>query len=144
MKQFLLLSLLLILSSSCNFPEHYFTEAPICKAAENTSNLPLSEASQQRIKAQLKTKAPTDFRYFFKTFLEEADKSYMITNFRNKESCFDVKVLIEEWYPGHLLAGMHRTNGVAYPKELYDLKWDLKIINQEEEIVYLTMHRIID
>ena len=92
----------------------------------------------------IKTKAPTDFRYFFKTFLEEADKSYMITNFRNKESCFDVKVLIEEWYSGHLLAGMHRTNGVAYPKELYDLKWDLKIINQQEEIVYLTMHRIID
>lgn len=89
----------------------------------------------------LQNKSPVDFRYFFKTFQEEGNHTFMITNFRNKESCFDIKVLVNKW---DKLAGMKRTNGVSYPRELYDLKWEIKLINGEKFVEYIDMHKIID
>ena len=129
---------MLIFIPSCDFPEHYFKSEPECKS--DTSN-DLKEENQKLSVAKLKDKAPTDYRYFFKTFQEEGINTFMITNFRNDESCFDVKVLVDKW---DKLAGMKRTNGKSYPRELYDLKWEIKSINGSETVKYIDMHKIID
>ena len=76
-----------------------------------------------------------------KTFLIENDTDYLVTNFRNEQYCFDVKMRLEDLGK---LVGLKHKNRVAYPVELYDLKWSLEKENGKTEILYLDMHRIID
>lgn len=135
-----LLIILLFCFVSCDFPEHFFSPQPECNASSAVTD-PLTTENQALFKQALQNKSPKDYRYFFKTFLEAGTDTYMVTNFRNEAECFDVKVLVNDWSK---LAGMHRTNGVSYPKELYDLEWAFQTINQQQEIVYLDMHPIID
>ena len=143
MRKFLIIIFVLSIISSCNFPEHYFSPAPECKSQTETSknNDDLTPANQTTLRNKIRNAKPKDYRYFFKTFIEEANNSYMITNFRNNESCFNIKMLVAKW---DKLAGMKRTNGVSYPNELYDLKWEIRTINGKEEVVYKNMHSIID
>ena len=129
---------ILVLVSSCDFPEHYFTPEPECKS-ESTNDL--DKENQKILVEKLKNKNPHDFRYFFKTFEEERNNTFMITNFRNDESCFNIKILVNQW---DKLAGMKRTNGQSYPKELYDLNWEIKLDNGEDIVEYIDMHKIID
>jgi hypothetical protein len=91
--------------------------------------------------AMLQHKKPLDFRYFFKRFESEGNITFMIINFRNSEFCFDVKMLVNKW---DKLAGMKRTNGVSYPKELIDLQWKVKSINGVNVVEYMDMRKIID
>lgn len=143
MKTNLLFFLILFLANSCDLPEHYFVSAPEC-IAENEmlqTGDPLTAENQQFLRDSLRNKSPKDFRYFFKTFEEEARNTYMITNFRNDTTCFDIKILVDNW---DKLAGMRRVNGKAYPKELYDLKWQITNVSGQEEVVYIDMHDIID
>ncbi len=128
----------LILLSSCNIPEHYFTAKPECNSEIPNS---LNEENQRKLIEQLKNKKPTDYRYFFKTFQEDESDTYMVTNFRNKESCFDLRIVVDDWGK---LAGMRRKNGVSYPEELYDLKWVIESINGRDVMKYIDMHEIID
>jgi len=137
-QQILILIITLISIGSCDFPEYYFTSEPECKS-ENTDDL--KEENQKILIEQLKSKTPSDFRYYFKTFEEEGNNTFMITNFRNEDSCFDIKILVEKW---DKLAGMKRTNGYSYPKELFDLKWELIMNNEKEIVKYIDMHKIID
>jgi len=137
------LALILIIGAYTCFPKHYFSPTVKC-SAEGILILngdPLSTGNQQILRGKIRDHASTDFRYYFKTFEEEESRTYMITNFRNDSLCFDIKILVDKW---DRLEGMRRKNGKAYPKELYNLKWELKNIAGKEEVVYLDMHRIID
>lgn len=138
MKILQFLFLLLLSITSCDFPEHYFIDAPVCTA--DTTN-DLQPEKQKVLIAQLQNQQPSDYRYFFKTFVEKGSDTYMITNFRNETACFDIKILVDKW---DKLAGMKRTNGVSYPKELYDLKWEILSVNDQQVVRYLEMHDIID
>ncbi len=129
---------LILFICSCDLPKYYFSSAPECNS-ETTNDL--EQKNQENLIAMLKDRQPKDYRYFFKTFKEEGKFIYMVTNFRNDESCFDVKILVDTW---DKLAGMKRTNGYSYPKELYDLNWEIKSTGRKETIRYIDMHRIID
>ncbi len=143
MKYKILLGLTIYILASCNLPEHYYFPVPECVVPENFSALndANSEAYQTMVKKELKGKSCDYYRYFFKTFMDEERKTYMLTNFRNEHTCFDAKLLVNKW---DKLQGMKRTNGKSYPNELFDLKWELKAIKGKEEIVYKDMHEIID
>lgn len=143
MKKFLILFSILTIITSCDLPEHYFSAKPACTSNQNSleSDVVLSQENQKTLRDKIRNKQPKDYRYFFETFLEEKNKTYMITNVRNAESCFNLKILVDKW---DKLSGMRRTNGVSYPKELYDLKWEIKTVENQEEIVFVDMHKIID
>lgn len=136
-------TLLIILGAYTCFPKHYFSSTVECvsegRLTENGD--PLNSDNQQILREEIRNSTPENFRYYFKTFVEEASKTYMITNFRNDSLCFDIKILVDKW---DRLAGMRRTNGKGYPNELYNLKWEIKNRNGREEVVYLDMHKIID
>lgn len=139
----IILGLFLFSIIACDFPEHYFTPQPECVHKIEFSDTPNSESEtyQRLILEHIKAKNPEHFRYFFKTFIDENDATYMMTNFRNNDACFDIKILVEKW---DKLAGMKRVNGRAYPRELYDLKWELASIDGKAQVVYMDMHKIID
>ncbi len=143
MKKSILFILVLVGFTTCDLPEHYFESAPECVEQTQFADLgePTSPDYQAQVLSLLETKVTSDFRYFFKTFLEEDGKSYMLTNFRNKEACFDVKVLVERW---DKLAGMKRTNGDYYPNELHDVQWEIQEAEGKRQVIYIDMHRIID
>jgi len=135
---------ILLFFSSCDFPEHYFEPKPECQNSIeyfNTTDSTSEEYQAKAINNILRHSRPQDFRYFFKTFIEAGQNTYMLTNFRNNEHCFDVKVLVEDWKK---LGGMRRTNGKSYPNELYDLNWSIITINGKQEVFYVDMHDIID
>jgi len=136
---FLFISLL----SSCSFPEHYFTKDPICipTSALFPNQNQLSPANQAHYIGEFLSLKPAAFRYYFKGFVEDGNDTFMITNFRNDAVCFDIKVLVDKW---DKLGGMRRTNGRAYPNELYDLQWSIEDSNGEKQIKYIDMHKIID
>ena len=142
MKRYFILIFMLIVSS-CDFPEHYFSPAPECISNQNSyeNDADLSQPNQKILRDKVRNKTPKDYRYFFKTFTEEMNNTYMVVNFRDSESCFNLKILVNKW---DKLRGMHQKNGISYPKELYDLKWEIRTVNNQEEIVYLDMHKIID
>lgn len=138
-----LVALIFIIRFVIDVPENYWTPAPEC-----TNELPFSTSAafaemayQEAACDYLSAQYPKRFRYFFKTFLDEGDQTFMVVNFRNEAHCFDVKMLVNKW---NRLGGMKRTNGKSYPKELHDLKWNVTSINGKEEVVYVDMHRIID
>ena len=132
--------LLFILRYFVFVPAHYFTPEPVCTQAETFDFSLEGTRHLSALKANLKTKDPSQYRYFFKTFLEE-EKTYMVVNFRNDTECFDVKMLVDKW---DKLTGMRLANGKSYPKELFDLKWKTKEVNGVEEVAYVSMHSIID
>jgi hypothetical protein len=119
-------------------PKDYFTPVPDCV---NTFGNVDSARHQQEVVRLLESKHPQDFRYFFKTFVEEGESVYMVVNFRNDSQCFDGKIKVDQW---DKLSGMRRTNGVSYPKELFELDWRIEETKNGKEITYVDMHRIID
>ena len=129
--------LLLFLSSlsSCSFPEHYFTSLPDCTEEKSLV------LSPDLLLDKLKNHKSSDFRYKFESFVSRGNETYMLTNFRTDEICFNAMILVDRW---DKLAGMRRTNGVSYPKELYDLQWEIVKIEGKETLRYVDMHDIID
>ena len=114
-------------------------KAPDCITPQELSGATLSQKEYQTIVFNyLENSDPSEYRYFFKTFVDEEDNTYMITNFRNEKTCFDVNVFIADWSK---LNGMRKVNGESYPKELRNLKWELK---EEMEVHYSDMDDIID
>ena len=101
----------------------------------------LSNAYQNVLRDSLRNDAPDDYRYFFESFVDTLDRTYMVTNFRNENTCFDIKLLVTNW---EKLGGMRANDGESYPKELYDLTWSIKTIDAREEVVYQSMRAIID
>ncbi len=139
---FFLLTGLLIFYLACDLPEHYWSESPECHpSAFIGAAMPASLAYQSKVRVFLADKKAEDFRYFFDTFMDEGAKTYMMTEFRNENECFTGKILVRDWSK---LEGMRRVNGKAYPKELYDLKWEIQTIDGKQEILYVDMHDIID
>ncbi len=134
---------IILLGAYTYFPEHYFTAAVECSETGMVieSGDPLTTENQQILMEKIRTQSSEDFRYYFKTFVEEGGATYMITNFRNDSFCFDIKMLVDKW---NRLGGMLRTNGKGYPDELYNLKWEIVNIDGKEEVAYLDMHKIID
>lgn len=139
----LVIAAILILGAYTCFPKYYFTPSAECTAEgmliENGD--PLIARNQQILRNKIRTQTPTDFRYYFKTFVDEGSTTYMITNFRNDSLCFDIKMLVDNW---DRLGGMRRNNGKGYPKELYNLQWIIQNLDGKEEVIYSDMHRIID
>jgi len=82
-----------------------------------------SEEYQTQLHKLLSQSTPDDFRYFFVTFSGN-DQEFMVLNFRNSTQCFDVKLLTPH---KEELKGMRRTNGMSYPKELFDVTWQGKL-----------------
>jgi len=135
-------SLMILLGKSC-CPKYYFSANPICNPGHSIFEEQNYDQEEylNNVHQILATAKPEQFRYFRKTFLIENDTDYLVTNFRNEQYCFDVKMRLEDLGK---LVGMKHKNGVAYPVELYDLKWSLETRNGKTEIIYLDMHRIID
>lgn len=121
-----------------NFPEYYFAMEPLCNPSFVELN---SEAYEQAVLDSLNNKKPSDFRYFFQNFQQEGAQNYIIVNMRNETTCFNAKILVEKW---DKLAGMKRTDGVSYPKELHDLKWKLEEREGRSVVVFQDMRTIID
>lgn len=140
MKTNLFISIIICLTliTSCNLPEHYFESPPDC--VSQTSN-DLNVQKQSALVSALAQKNSSDYRYFFKTFIEEGDQTFMITNFRNKTECFDIKLWVDKW---DKLEGMRKVNGKAYPKELFDLTWEIISEQEKKYAKYIDMHHIID
>ncbi|MDA7502023.1 hypothetical protein N8482_01990 [Chitinophagales bacterium] len=135
--------LVIILITSCDFPTHYFSEKMDCIAS---TSFPLDKNFinadyRSSVINQLKDSSPDDFRYYFNSFTKEGKQVFMNVDFRNKNQCFNVNMLVERW---DKLVGMYRTNGKAYPKELYDLSWILQDRKGMLTVVYEDMHKIID
>jgi len=121
------------------FPRYYFAAEPLCVAS--FKDLSSEEAYEQAVLQTLRGQKPSDFRYFFQTFLQEDNKDYLVVNMRNKDFCFHAKILVENW---DKLAGMKRTNGASYPKELYQLEWEIVKKDGQDVIFYKNMRTIID
>lgn len=134
---------LLLLLMACDFPEHFFSQPPKC--IQHASFSKFDDANnptyQKLVVEKLEDRTPKEFRYFFKTFLTENQQIYMLTNFRNKNNCFDVKLKVDTLGK---LAGMYRVNGKSYPNELYNLKWTKRGTHEQTELIYIDMHDIID
>jgi len=124
--------------TSCDFPKDYFSPEPDCF---NKVSYVLDHKDQMRLLPLLEKSKPQDYRYFFKSFEEVNSQVYMVTNFRNEEVCFDMRILVDKW---DKLAGMKRANGYSYPKELYDLLWEITYLDGKKTVRYLDMHDIID
>ncbi|MBK7873492.1 MAG: hypothetical protein IPJ74_23920 [Saprospiraceae bacterium] len=124
-------------------PKDYFLPKPACQntdailAEETMENL----VYQNRVLEILSKSKPKDFRYFFKTFLQENQNTYLLVNLRNADHCFDVKMRISNH---EKLKGMQSTNGKGYPNELFNVCWKLQQQKNETEIVFQDMRRIID
>lgn len=121
-----------------SFPKYYFSAEPPCVASFSDLQ---GNAYEQAIGDYLEDKKPSGFRYFFQTFTQEDGKDYMIVNMRNDTYCFDVKIRVKQWGK---LEGMKRTNGISYPKELYNLQWKLEQGAGRRELIFQDMHDVID
>jgi hypothetical protein len=134
-----------LLTALISLPRAYFKAKPECSQMLNPLTVNGSyinaAAYEQSINQLLKQKQPEDFRYFFKTFLQQGKTTYMVVNFRNQEYCFDARMKINNW---DKLAGMRKTNGISYPEELYELTWKLEENDGKKELIYQDMHFIID
>ena len=125
------------------FPQNYFISLPDCshRALFQDQYVSTSEDYQSEVLSIIENKNPNEFRYLFKTFLEEKGGTSMLINFRNGKHCFDAKILVDVW---DKLGGMRKTNGKSYPKERYELEWKIETIDGDKRIVYQNMHRILD
>ncbi len=134
----LFITFLLIFLSACGLPEHYFSPKPECKSVEASK---LKAKSHQELISILSTKKSEEYRYFFNYFADRCDDIYINVNFRNEESCFDIMMYVDKW---DKLGGMKKANGKSYPEELYDLEWEIIMIDGVESVKYVDMHSIID
>lgn len=137
--------MLLFMLESCEL----FQAPPDCNNSGKLTKRNISKDTYDEIVfSYLQKSKPEDYRYFFKTFIEKGNDTFMVVNFRKivsddnrhfeVDNCFDVEVLVEDW---SILGGMRKVNGKSYPKELRKLRWELK----EVKIVkYTYMDRIID
>ncbi|MEZ4850043.1 MAG: hypothetical protein R3B93_15780 [Bacteroidia bacterium] len=134
--------LALILFTNCT-PNGYLASPPECKPSPQFAQIEDSQGNQyQKIALnELKNTTPEDYYYFFKTFIEEGEQVYMMTNFRNEKNCFDVKMLVNNW---EKLEGMRKTNGKSYPKQLVNLTWTIDQNGENEQVVFVDMNTIID
>jgi len=134
---------ILFLSSlcSCNFPEYYFTVPLACENTNMQMEYGSPNYSKKNVHAILKASHPSEYRYYFKTFIKEDGTNKILVNFRDKNLCMDVFLSIDNLGK---LAGMKRTNGKSYPQELYDLQWELDESSGKLEAMYIDMHDIID
>ena len=126
---------------SCNFPKHYFNPAPTCENTNMQMEYDSPDYSVNNVHAILKVNHPNEYRYYFKTFIEEDGINKILVNFRDKNLCMDVLLSIDSLGK---LNGMKRTNGKSYPRELYDLQWELDERFGKLEVMYTDMHDIID
>ena len=134
MKYIFISFVLLFSMQSCEL----YPSPPECKTPEELAdgNLP-KNAYKETVFSYLQDSKPSDYRYFFKTFIENEGTTIMVTNFRNNHTCFDVEVLVQDWT---ILGGMRKVNGESYPKELRKLIWKL----DGKLVKYIDMGRIID
>ncbi|QHT70985.1 hypothetical protein GXP67_32225 [Rhodocytophaga rosea] len=128
-----------------SLPKAYFLSKPDCKSTLNFPSGSSPDFSspdyEKKVIDILETMEQHEFRYFFKSFVQEGKTTYMIVNFRNHKQCFDARMRVDNW---DKLAGMKRTNGLSYPEELYEVKWQIGDREGTKELVYLDMHSIID
>ena len=63
-------------------PRYLFAPEPVCHTGGLFERFddPLSEEYQAAVREVLQGKTPADFRYFFRTFLEEEDGAYLLVN----------------------------------------------------------------
>lgn len=141
MKQSILFILVLLCVYSCDYPKHYFDTPPICDSTKTQMEFGSDGYSIQELYAILRVSKPENFRYFFKSFHEIDNRTFMLVNFRNSANCLDVLLTIDKLGK---LTGMKKTNGKSYPNELFDLEWDIETRDGMLEIVYVDMHDIID
>ncbi len=115
---------------------------PDCNETAPFSKLEIdSKSYQDAVISKLENRSSLDYRYFFKTFFDQNDETFMTLNFRSNAECFDVNVLVQKW---DKLAGMKKVNGKSYPKELINLKWTIQEFDGMKMIVYQDMDWIID
>jgi hypothetical protein len=137
---YLVIGLIAVTFRGC--PTNFFVPEPEChpfnKQIEETDPTE-NVIYQQKIIQILKNSKPEDYRYFFKSRLES--DQYMAINFRNDTTCFTVRM---NTGTKHKIKGMLRTNGRSYPLEMYDLIWKIDTVNGREEVIYQSMHDIID
>lgn len=145
MKYIFIAIVILFTFQSCEL----YPAPPDCNNSGKLTHVNITkDAYQEIVLSYLQSSKPEDYRYFFKTFIERGNNTFMVVNFRadasgdsqgpNQDNCFDVEVLVEDW---SILGGMRKVNGKSYPKELRSLQWELK----EEGIVrYIDMGKIID
>jgi hypothetical protein len=135
----------LSLAAFISLPKAYFQPKPACTHAVSENLLHATNTFtpeyQKEVRSILETNKPGDFRYFFKTFLQQGETNYILVNLRNDQYCFDALMMVDRW---DKLGGMKRTNGVSYPEEIYELKWKIAEKNGKQLIVYQDMHPIID
>lgn len=129
---------LLLVASSCQLSENYWTTPIVCKGQKHEHTYSHEKYNASHIIKILEESKPKDFRYYFMTFLAEGNTEYMLIQFRNEEYCIDVKLRVQNW---EKLKGMKKVNGKSYPKELYDLQWT---IGSAGSINYVDMNPIID
>jgi len=135
---FILFAFSLTAITAFTLPKYLFVPEPACSSDTSYDLLP---ARQEMLVTRLQDKSPSDYRYFFQTFLEEEGQTYMVTNFRNETDCFDIKMLVNVW---DKLDGMKRTNGKSYPRELHRLEWEIVTTEQQAVVRYVDMRRVID
>jgi len=135
MMKYIIVFIITITFYSCEL----YPPAPLCNAPMELDDLTYeNEEYKSYVVSNLKKSSPDNYRYFFKTFLEEDNQTMMLTNFRNENTCFDVLVFVDDWSK---LEGMRKVNGESYPKELRNLTW---IVTSENRVKYIDMNYIID
>ena len=115
---------------------------PVCVESIQFENLEVdSKAYEDEVLSVLEKSKPQDFRYFFKTFFDENEDTFMKVNIRSEDHCFDANILVEKW---DKLGGMKKVNGKSYPKELINLTWSIEKVKGGKKIIYKNMNTIID
>ena len=141
--------ILVALIGLCYFssPKHFFTRKPDCIEGADNQLIGYSATNyfevsfQEKVRELVINKTPADYRYIFKTFIDDGPNAYMYVQFIGESGCFTAKMLVNNW---DRLEGMKKTNGVSWPSELYDLKWAVEEVNGTEELIYVDMQKIID
>jgi hypothetical protein len=122
---------------------NYFKPAPVCHPLNDSIEAadPIGNSDYQRsVMIIMERSSPDDFRYYFKDTIG-SDEKYMKVNVRNDTICFTVKMNTDS---KEKIVGMLATNARGYPREMYGLQWKIQSIKGKRELVYLTMHDIID
>ncbi len=127
-----------VLAGNWNYFKPEVACIPLDEVIEN--NDPVNNEGYQRALVNLlKEHDPEDFRYYYLTRLQT--DQYIAVSVRNDTTCFTLKLNTGS---KDKLGGMLHVNGRAYPKELFGMKWEIKTVDGKDEVVYITMHDIID
>ena len=128
----------LLFITSCNSDKPGLQCFP---SAKWKSLSPKTREYEERVIQELRKSTPTDFRYFFRTFLRKEGRDYILVNFRNEADCFDVPLRIDRLGK---LAGMKKVNGQSYPEELNGIIWEIVQEEGFEVVKFLDMADIRD